>query len=45
VHAEGFSITSYQLTSLAGLLRAGSNAKPTVGEGTAGVFTGGMTVD
>ena len=43
MHAEGFSTSSYQLTSLADI-PTGKIEGRTVGEGTAGVFTGGMVV-
>jgi hypothetical protein len=43
VHAEGFSTPKYQLTSFA-CMSTGRIEGRTVGEGTAGVFTGGIVV-
>jgi hypothetical protein len=41
VHAGGFSTSSYQLTGFA-CMSTGRIEGRTVGEGTAGVFEGGM---
>jgi hypothetical protein len=41
VHAEGFSVSIYQLTSFA-CMSTGKIEGRTVGEGTAGVFEGGI---